>query len=154
MDKEYAACPAQYAFENGKAERTWDKNTKVLADLDTHKLHYVMQPSNHIFIDFDIPDESGGKSFERNREAAEKWPPTYAETSKSGAGIHLHYIYEGDVSELAKLYAPHVEIKVLNGKTPIRRKLTKCNNLPIATLTSGLPFICTNLICNKNKEGI
>lgn len=140
LDKEYANQPAQYAFENGKAEQTWEDNTKVLSDLDTRKLHYVMQPSNHIFIDFDIPDESGGKSFEKNLEAAGKFPPTYAELSKSGAGIHLHYIYEGDVSKLARLYASHIEIKVLNGKTPIRRKFTKCNCLPIAAISSGLPL--------------
>ena len=41
---------------------------------------------------FDIPEENGNKSFERNLEEASKWPPTYAELSKSGAGIHLHYI--------------------------------------------------------------
>lgn len=41
-----------------------------------------MVPENHIVIDFDIPDENGNKSFERNYEAASKWPPTYAEVSK------------------------------------------------------------------------
>ena len=140
LDKEYASCPAQYASEKETPLRKWDEVTTKLSDLDTAKLHYVMPPKNHIFIDFDIPDESGGKSFERNREAAEKWPPTYAETSKSGSGIHLHYIYEGDPSQLASLYAPNVEVKIFSGKSSLRRKLTKCNNLPIATLTSGLPL--------------
>ena len=42
--------------------------------------------------EFDIPDENGNKSFEKNLEEASKWPATYAELSKSGAGIHLHYI--------------------------------------------------------------
>jgi primase-polymerase (primpol)-like protein len=50
-------------------------------------------PENHIVIDFDIQDREGNKSFEQNLEEASKWPPTYAELSKSGAGIHLHYIY-------------------------------------------------------------
>lgn len=151
LDKAYANQPAQYAFENGKAERTWDDNTKVLSDLNTKKLHYVMQPPNHIFIDFDIPDENGGKSFEKNFEAAGKFPPTYAELSKSGAGIHLHYIYEGDVSKLARLYAPHIEIKVLNGNTPIRRKLTKCNCLPIAVISSGLPLKGEQTVVNEKQ---
>ena len=48
-----------------------------------------------IIIDFDIKDESGNKSFEKNLEQARKWPPTYAELNKSGNGIHLHYIYSG-----------------------------------------------------------
>ena len=58
------------------------------------KLHYVKVPENHIVIDFDIKDESGKKSFEKNFIAASKWPATYAELSKSEAGIHLHYIYD------------------------------------------------------------
>ena len=59
-------------------------------------------PENHIVIDFDLKDENGNKSFERNLEAASKWPATYAELSKSGAGIHLHYLYSGDVSKLSR----------------------------------------------------
>ena len=95
-------------------------------------------PENHIVIDFDIPDESGEKSLERNLEAARKWPPTYAELSKSGKGIHLHYIYSGDPQQLSALYADHVEIK--KSTVPLRRKLTKCNGLPIAEISSGLPL--------------
>ena len=59
-------------------------------------------PENHIVIDFDLKDENGNKSFERNLEAASKWPATYAELSKSGSGIHLHYLYSGDVSKLSR----------------------------------------------------
>ena len=75
-----------------------------------------------------------------NLEAASKWPATYAELSKSGAGIHLHYIYTGDVNKLARIYADHIEVKVFTGKSSLRRKLTKCNNLPIANISSGLPL--------------
>ena len=71
----------------------------------------VKVPVNHIVIDFDIPDENGRKSFEKNLEAANKWPKTYAELSKSGAGIHLHYIYTGDVSKLSRVYDDHIEVK-------------------------------------------
>ena len=69
--------------------------TTTLKDISTDKVHYVKLPENHIVIDFDIPDESGEKSFEANLAAASKWPATYAELSKSGKGIHLHYIYTG-----------------------------------------------------------
>ena len=35
---------------------------------------------------------------------------------------------------------PGIEIKVCTGNSAIRRKLSKCNDIPIATLTSGLPL--------------
>ena len=140
FDREYADCPAQYASSIGTPMRKWSQVATKLGDLDTTKLHYVRVPVNHIVIDFDIPDETGQKSFERNLEAASKWPPTYAETSKSGAGIHLHYIYAGDASKLCRVYADHVEIKVFTGNSSLRRKLTKCNHLPVATISSGLPL--------------
>ena len=68
-------------------------------------------------IDFDIPDDDGNKCFERNLEEASKWPATYAEVSKSGCGIHLHYIYTGDVSRLSRVYDDHIEVKVFTGKS-------------------------------------
>ena len=72
-------------------------------------------------------------------EAASSWPPTYAELSKSGEGIHLHYIYDGDVSELSNSYAEDIEVKIFTGGASLRRKFSKCVNLPIATINSGLP---------------
>ena len=133
-------CLAQYASEDEKPISKWaDVKTKLM-DIDTSKIHYVKIPENHIVIDFDIPDESGNKSFDLNLEAASKWPLTYAELSKSGQGIHLHYIYTGDPSKLNRIYDEHIEIKVFSGKSSLRRKLTKCNDIPIATISSGLPI--------------
>lgn len=132
--------PAQYATDNGTPFRKWSTVKTKLHDLDTSKLHYVKLPENHIVIDFDIPDENGNKSFERNVEEASKWPLTYAELSKSGCGVHLHYIYSGDPSKLSKVYDDHVEVKVFTGNSSLRRKLTKCNDLPVATISSGLPL--------------
>ncbi len=140
FDIECADCFAQYATTNGSPLEKWDKVTTKLSELDTSKLHYVRVPENHIVIDFDIPDEQGNKCFERNLEEASKWPATYAELSKSGAGIHLHYIYTGDASKLSNVYDEHIEIKVFSGKSSLRRKLSKCNNLPIAIISSGLPM--------------
>lgn len=132
-------CPAQYAKEDGTPIYKWSTVRTKLSDIDTHKLHYVKVPENHIVIDFDLKDEEGHKSFELNAEAAAKWPSTYAELSKSGAGIHLHYIYDGDVSKLSRVYDDSIEIKIFTGNSSLRRKLTKCNNVPIATISSGLP---------------
>ena len=138
LDDILANCPAQYATDDGKPKKAWDNVTTVLSDLDTKELHYVRPPLNHIIIDFDIPDENGEKSLEKNIEAASQWPATYAELSKSGQGIHLHYIYSGDVEALSRVFDEHIEVKVFNGKSSLRRKLSKCINLAVAVITSGL----------------
>lgn len=140
FDTVCADCSAQYATSKETPTKKWENVTTVLSDLDTSKLHYVNVPENHIVIDFDIKDKNGNKSFHRNVEEASKWPPTYAELSKSGGGVHLHYIYNGDVSKLSHVYDEYIEVKVFNGKSSLRRKLTKCNDLPIATISSGLPL--------------
>lgn len=133
-------CPAQYANENGTPTQKWENVQSKLSSLDTSRLHYVKVPENHIVIDFDIPGSDGTKSFERNLEAASQWPRTYAELSKSGAGIHLHYIYTGDATKLSRIYDENIEIKVFSGKSSLRRKLSKCNDIPIANISSGLPL--------------
>ena len=132
--------PAQYATPAGTPIEKWATVTTTLADLDTSQVHFVRPPENHIVIDFDLKGDDGQKSVEKNLEAAAKWPITYAEFSKSGAGIHLHYIYEGDVSRLSRIFADGIEIKVFSGNASLRRKFTKCNNSPLATLNSGLPL--------------
>ena len=116
FDDVCSECPAQYASENETPQKKWDSVRTKLSGIDTKKLHYVKVPENHIVIDFDIPDESGNKSFEKNLAEASKWPPTYAELSKSGQGIHLHYIYTGDPTQLSRVYDDHVEVKVFTGK--------------------------------------
>ena len=140
FDLECAKCKAQYANDEEKPIQKWDDVTTILSDLDTGKVHYVRVPDTHIVIDFDMVDDDGNKSFEKNLEAATQWPKTYAELSKSGSGIHLHYIYTGDPSELSRVYADRIEIKVFTGKSSLRRKLTKCNDIPIAAISSGLPI--------------
>lgn len=139
FDEACAQCPAQYASEDGKPLHKWVNVSSTLSDLDTTKLHYVKVPENHIVIDFDISDENG-KSPQKNLEAAAKWPKTYAELSKSGAGIHLHYIYDGDVTKLSRIFDDQVEVKISTGDSSLRRKLTKCNSVPISKITAGLPM--------------
>ena len=158
FDKECANFPAQYATYKETPSEKWDNVKSILSLLDTTKLHFVKVPENHIVIDFDIPDKDGNKCFEENLKEASKWPPTYAELSKSGAGIHLHYIYNGDVSRLSRIYDDHIEVKVFNGKSSLRRKLSKCNNLPIATISSGLPLKGDDKLVNfeaiKSEKGL
>lgn len=150
--------PAQYATDKGTPTNKWDNVKTTLKDIDTSKLHYVKVPENHIVIDFDIRDENGGKSLEKNLEAASQWPPTYGEYSKSGNGVHLHYIYSGDPKRLSSIYSEHIEVKVYSGKSSLRRLLSKCNNLPIATISSGLPLKGEDKMVNfdvvKTEKGI
>lgn len=142
VDDVLADCIAQYANpETEFPSKKWDNVKTTLKDLDTNRLHYVKPPQNHIVIDFDLTDVEGKKSMLLNLEAAAKWPPTYAELSKGGNGVHLHYIYTGDVSTLSSLYEPGIEVKVFadEGRAALRRRVSKCNNLPVATFTGSLP---------------
>ena len=158
LDAEYGDCFAQYATSKETPIKKWEHVTSKLSDLDTKRLHYVKIPQNHIVIDFDIPDENGNKSLEKNIEEASKFPETYAELSKSGKGVHLHYIYTGDVEQLSRVYDEHIEIKVFNGNASLRRKLTKCNDVPINTISSGLPLKgerkMVNLETVKSEKGL
>jgi hypothetical protein len=138
MLKDY---PAQYTTDQEIPKKKWEEISTKLSDINTRKLHYVKPPLNHIVIDFDLKDKSGKKSMELNLQEASKWPTTYAEFSKSGAGIHLHYIYDGDVTKLSRVYSEGIEVKIFNGNSALRRKLSKCNNSPVATINSGLPLV-------------
>jgi energy-coupling factor transporter ATP-binding protein EcfA2 len=140
LDELLAEMPAQLATKEGTPKKRWADVKTSLEDIDSKKLHYVKVPENHIVIDFDLKDIGGTKSLERNLEAASNWPATYAELSKSGAGVHLHYTYDGDAGELNSKYSEGIEIKVYPGDSALRRRLSKCNNVPIATINSGLPI--------------
>ena len=142
LDKVAADCPAQYASNSdiGGPLRKWDECNTTLSQLDTKKLHWVRVPDNHIVIDFDIKNENGEKDREANLKAAAQYPPTYGEFSKSGNGVHLHYIYDGDVTRLKPVIDLNVECKVYTKKSALRRRLSFCNDLPIAHISSGLPL--------------
>ena len=133
-------CLAQYANKYETPKIAWDKCKTTLKDLDTSELHYVRLPDNLIVIDFDLKDSDGNKDRKRNLQEAAKFPSTYAEYSKSGSGVHLHYIYDGDVEKLSKLYKDNVEVKVFTGKQSLRRKLIKCNTKEIVHISEGLPL--------------
>lgn len=160
LDKLFAKAPATYSVVdketgNTKPKYFWDDSVRLdrngkeftpkpsqivqttLADLDTTKEHYVKVPKNHIVIDFDLKAADGKKSAERNLEVASSWPSTYAEFSKSGEGIHLHYNYQGDVEELSRIFDDGIEVKVYSGNSSLRRKLSRCNAVAVADLVPG-----------------
>lgn len=140
FNKLAADYPAQAALRNGNPSEKWDNVVTKLSDIHTNKLHWVKVPLNHVIIDFDLKDENGNKNLELNKEAASKFPPTYAEVSKSGQGIHLHYIYDGNVNELDNLVEKNIEIKVYRGKSSLRRIDKASNNLQLSHISSGLPL--------------
>lgn len=174
FDKTFSRYPAQYSKEDGTPRLYWDDSPRTrfdvkkgeqvefiptadqivstkLKDIDTTEEHYVKVPKNHIVIDFDLKDQDGKKSAERNLEAASTWPSTYAEFSKSGEGIHLHYNYEGDVEELNRVYDEGIEVKVFTGNSSLRRRLSRCNSVPVATLVPGQLPIKEKKVMNEDQ---
>lgn len=143
LDTLLADMPAQLSTGNDQfpLKQAWDKTTTKLSDLDTSLEHYVKTPTQMVQIDFDLKDENGTKDLQRNLDAAAGWPPTYAEVSRGGRGLHLTYEYDGDVERLAA-GAPDgsYEVKTLLGGASLRRRVTLCNALPVATISSGLPL--------------
>ena len=141
LDDVLKDCQAQYGVpksEGGSKPKVgWAECKTTLKDIDTTKLHFVRTPLNHIVIDFDLKNEKGEKDALLNLEAADKWPKTYAEYSQGGKGIHLHYIYNGDPMKLEGMYADDIEIKVYSGLQSLRRRLSLCNDIPVATLNDG-----------------
>ncbi len=140
--KDYSA---QYETDNPShpLKSKWKYTKTKLKDLDTSKTHYVQGfPEKLIVIDFDKKSADGKKDLKANLEAASKWTPTYAELSNSGGGLHLHYWYDGDVKLLSSEYSDEIEVKVYpdDKELSLRRRLTRCNDLPIAHISSGLPF--------------
>ena len=140
LDDILADCPAQYAKEDGSPMYAWGEVETTLRDLDTSKVHYVQTQKYDrqlICVDFDIRNSAGEKDMLLNLEAASKWPSTYTEYSQGGNGIHLHYIYDGDVTKLSAVYGDGIEIKVFRGNAALRRRVSKCNDIPIAHLAEG-----------------
>jgi len=163
LDRMLKEFPAQYSNKDGNPRYYWDNSERIkyneetaqhepfipepnqivqtkLKDLDTTQEHYTKIPDNMIVIDFDLTDKDGKKSAERNLESASTWPPTYAEFSKSGEGIHLHYFFDGDLETLGNVVEPGIEVKVYRGNSALRRRLSYCNNVEVAHILDGLPI--------------
>lgn len=138
LDEELANCVAQYG--DAKPSTYWKDCRTKLRDLDTHLTHYVQCPLQMIHLDFDKKNEKGEKDFLLNAKAASAYPETYAELSKGGQGIHLTYYYDGNPDDLSRIIEEGIEVKVQKGDAALRRRLSKCNNLPIAHISSGLPL--------------
>ena len=140
LDDILAECPAQYAKEDGSPVEAWGNVETVLRNLDTTKVHYVQAQKYDrqlICIDFDIRNAAGEKDMLLNLEAASKWPSTYAEFSKGGCGVHLYYIYDGDISKLSSVYGDGIEVKVFRGRAALRRRVSKCNEINVTHLAEG-----------------
>ncbi len=140
LDDYFADQPAQEANKDGTPAKKWTQVKTTLSDIDTSKLHYVRVTDKHIVVDFDLKNQAGQTSLERNLEAASRWPATYAELSKSKKGVHLHYEYGGNPLELAPVYSEGIEVKVYTGDASLRRLVSRCNAVPVSAIYSGLPL--------------
>lgn len=151
FDEHFAGCKAQYSTEKGTPKKAWINTTTILADIIPTEEHYVLMPEEYICIDFDLKGDNGEKDLNANLRAASAWPPTYAETSKSGAGIHLIYRYPVGKDTLAE-YSPGIEIKRFRGNASLRRRLSLHNGRGIEDYPGDLPTKAPKMINEKHIQ--
>lgn len=149
FDEHFAGCKAQYSNEKGTPKKAWINETTILADIIPTEEHYVLMPEEYICIDFDMKGADGEKDLSANLHAAAAWPPTYAETSKSGRGLHLIYRYPVDKDTAAE-YSPGIEIKRFRGKASLRRRLSLHNGRGIEDYPGDLPAKAPKMINKKH----
>lgn len=151
FDEHFAGCKAQYASEKGTPQKAWKYVDTTLSGIVPTDEHYVLMPEEYICIDFDLKGDNGEKDLNANFSAASAWPPTYAETSKSGAGIHLIYRYPVDKDTLAE-YSPGIEIKRFRGNASLRRRLSLHNGRGIEDYPGDLPPKAPKMINEKHIQ--
>lgn len=151
FDEHFAGCKAQYASEKGTPQKAWKYVDTTLSGIVSTDEHYVLMPEEYICIDFDLKGDNGEKDLNANFSAASAWPPTYAETSKSGAGIHLIYRYPVDKDTLAE-YSPGIEIKRFRGNASLRRRLSLHNGRGIEDYPGDLPAKAPKMINEKHIQ--
>lgn len=151
FDDHFAGCKAQYSSERGTPQKAWVNVYTTLADIAPIDEHYVLMPEEYVCIDFDLKGDNGEKDLNANLRAASAWPPTYAETSKSGGGIHLIYRYPVDKDTLAE-YSPGIEIKRFRGNASLRRRLSLHNGRGIEDYPGDLPAKAPKMINKKHVQ--
>lgn len=151
FDEHFAGCKAQYSSENGTPQKAWKYVDTTLRDISPIDEHYVLMPEEYICIDFDLKGDNGEKDLNANLRAASAWPPTYAETSKSGGGIHLIYRYPVGKDTLAE-YSPGIEIKRFRGNASLRRRLSLHNGRGIEDYPGDLPAKAPKMINKKHVQ--
>lgn len=151
FDEHFAGCKAQLSSKNGTPQKAWMHVDTVLRDIPPIDEHYVLMPEEYICIDFDLKGDNGEKDLNANLRAASAWPPTYAETSKSGGGIHLIYRYPVDKDTLAE-YSPGIEIKRFRGNASLRRRLSLHNGRGIEDYPGDLPAKAPKMINEKHIQ--
>lgn len=151
FDEHFAGCKAQYSTQNGTPQKAWKYVDTTLNSIVPTDEHYVLMPEEYICIDFDLKGDNGEKDLNANFNAASAWPPTYAETSKSGSGIHLIYRYPVDKDTLAE-YSPGIEIKRFRGNASLRRRLSLHNGRGIEDYPGDLPAKAPKMINKKHVQ--
>lgn len=151
FDEHFAGCKAQYSSPNSAPRKAWRNVDTILRDIVPSEEHYVLMPEEYVCIDFDLKGDNGEKDLNANLRAASAWPPTYAETSKSGGGLHLIYRYPVDKDTLAE-YSPGIEIKRFRGNASLRRRLSLHNGRGIEDYPGDLPKKAPKMINKKHVQ--
>lgn len=151
FDEYFGGCKAQYSSTDGTPRRAWQYVSTTLRDIVPVEEHYVLMPEEYICIDFDLRGDNGEKDLNANLRAASAWPPTYAETSKSGGGLHLIYRYPVDKDTLAE-YSPGIEIKRFRGNASLRRRLSLHNGRGVEDYPGVLPAKAPKMINKKHVQ--
>lgn len=151
FDEYFGGCKAQYSSKDGTPRRAWQYVSTTLRDIVPVEEHYVLMPEEYICIDFDLRGDNGEKDLNANLRAASAWPPTYAETSKSGGGLHLIYRYPVDKDTLAE-YSPGIEIKRFRGNASLRRRLSLHNGRGVEDYPGVLPAKAPKMINKKHVQ--
>lgn len=151
FDEYFGGCKAQYSSKDGTPRRAWQYVTTTLRDIVPVEEHYVLMPEEYVCIDFDLKGDNGEKDLNANLRAASAWPPTYAETSKSGGGIHLIYRYPVGKDTTAE-YSPGIEIKRFRGNASLRRRLSLHNGRGIEDYPGDLPAKAHKMINKKHVQ--
>lgn len=149
FDEHFGGCKAQYSSKSGTPQKAWQYVDTTLRDIVPTEEHYILPPEEYVCIDFDLKGADGEKDLSANLRAASAWPPTYAETSKSGRGLHLIYRYPVDKDTTAE-YSPGIEIKRFRGKASLRRRLSLHNGRAIADYPGELPAKVSKMINKKH----
>lgn len=151
FDEHFGGCKAQYSSNSGTPRKAWQYVDTTLRDIVPTEEHYILMPEEYICIDFDLKGADCEKDLSANLRAASAWPPTYAETSKSGGGLHLVYRYPVDKDTTAE-YSPGIEIKRFRGKASLRRRLSLHNGRAIADYPGELPAKAPKMINKKHVQ--
>lgn len=123
-------------FDNYRVLHMWDAESGMIDIWHRYcqrqmRDSFVMLDEKLIFSNTDVKKED---------YASKRLPYPLEQGSIKAWNELMSVLYSGDASKLSRIYDEHIEVKVFSGKSSLRRKLSKCNDIPVAPISSGLPM--------------